>query len=211
LDKIENLQNHSNRDIYQQSYEIIEKFFSNETDDEDISPTNQSFGTSQELPPSDFGDLSGQEVAQSTSSSSFDLPPPTTDHIPSSSYEPTPSAFTNVSAFEDTPLSRYRSEHDKKLDEKARQSEIKRDKIIEDANNNITKFYNERSDTKDKSLKTNRNNEKKFISDRDSVLSGTNSSNEWARVATLIDFKTAVSAGSKDNSRMRKILIDLKQ
>ncbi len=30
LDKIENLQTHSNGDIYQQSYEIIEKFFSND-------------------------------------------------------------------------------------------------------------------------------------------------------------------------------------
>jgi hypothetical protein len=31
LDKIENLQTHSNGDIYQQSYEIIDKFFSNGT------------------------------------------------------------------------------------------------------------------------------------------------------------------------------------
>ena len=31
LDKIEGLQEHANRDIYQQSYEIVEKFFSNDT------------------------------------------------------------------------------------------------------------------------------------------------------------------------------------
>jgi hypothetical protein len=30
LDKIENLQTHSNSDIYHQAYEILEKFFSNE-------------------------------------------------------------------------------------------------------------------------------------------------------------------------------------
>ncbi|CAF0803603.1 unnamed protein product [Rotaria sp. Silwood1] len=42
LDKIEHLQTHSSSDIYQQSYEIIEKFFSNETDDEDISSMNQA-------------------------------------------------------------------------------------------------------------------------------------------------------------------------
>jgi hypothetical protein len=42
LDKIENLQTHSNGDIYHQSYEIFEKFFSNEANDEDISSMNQA-------------------------------------------------------------------------------------------------------------------------------------------------------------------------
>ncbi|CAF4663698.1 unnamed protein product, partial [Rotaria sp. Silwood2] len=42
LDKIENLQTHSHGDIYQQSYEIIDKFFSNGTDEEDISSINQA-------------------------------------------------------------------------------------------------------------------------------------------------------------------------
>ncbi|CAF4517100.1 unnamed protein product, partial [Rotaria socialis] len=45
LDKIENLQTYSNNEIYQQSYEIIEKYFTNENDchdhDDDISYMSQ--------------------------------------------------------------------------------------------------------------------------------------------------------------------------
>jgi hypothetical protein len=42
LDKIESLQNHSNQDIYQQSYEIIERFFSQDDQDEDLSGMNST-------------------------------------------------------------------------------------------------------------------------------------------------------------------------
>ncbi|CAF0836096.1 unnamed protein product [Adineta steineri] len=49
LDKIERLQTHSNGDIYKQSYEIIDKFFSNEADDEDISSMNPTLNTNNEF------------------------------------------------------------------------------------------------------------------------------------------------------------------
>jgi len=42
LDKIESLQNHSNRDIHQQSYEIIERFFSEDDEEEDLSDMNST-------------------------------------------------------------------------------------------------------------------------------------------------------------------------
>ncbi|CAF2631363.1 unnamed protein product [Rotaria sp. Silwood2] len=64
LDKIENLQTYSNNDIYQQSYEIIEKYFSHENDDDDISAMSQvphndmfSFGnnsTNQTVPDNNY-------------------------------------------------------------------------------------------------------------------------------------------------------------
>jgi len=92
---------------------------------------------------------------------------------------------------------------------KSRHSEAKRDKLIEEAQAAISNFYSTRDQQKDKQRNSNRSNEKQFISDRDSVLSGTGNTNEWARVATLVDFKAA--AVGRDNSRMRKILIDLKQ
>lgn len=51
--------------------------------------------------------------------------------------------------------------------------------------------------------------EEKVIAERDAALDGSGSSNDWARVASLIDFKLAPSG--RDTSRMRKLLIDLKQ
>ncbi|CAF1333900.1 unnamed protein product [Adineta ricciae] len=52
LDKIEALQIHPNKDIYQQSYDIIDKFFPNDSDDDDMLSANLntefSFGNSNE-------------------------------------------------------------------------------------------------------------------------------------------------------------------
>ncbi|CAF4906808.1 unnamed protein product, partial [Rotaria sp. Silwood1] len=42
LDKIENLQTFSNNEIYHQSYDIIEKYFSNENDDDDDDISSMS-------------------------------------------------------------------------------------------------------------------------------------------------------------------------
>jgi len=81
--------------------------------------------------------------------------------------------------------------------------------MVEEAQASIANFFSQRDQTKEKTKKINRSNEDKFVAERDSVLSGTNSKNEWVRVATLVDFKS--TAVGKDTSRMRKVLIDLKQ
>lgn len=38
LDRIEHLQNHENEDIYKLAYEIIDTYFSDETDDDGTAP-----------------------------------------------------------------------------------------------------------------------------------------------------------------------------
>eukprot|EP01114_Cavostelium_apophysatum_P009747 TRINITY_DN22_c0_g3_i1.p1 TRINITY_DN22_c0_g3~~TRINITY_DN22_c0_g3_i1.p1 ORF type:complete len:190 (-),score=33.06 TRINITY_DN22_c0_g3_i1:109-678(-) len=153
----------------------------------------------------DFG-RSTESYGQSEEHSDFSAPTTNT----STSFEPAPTQSSSESySYEETPLSVYRAEHDKKLDEKARRSEEKREKIISEANDNINQFYHKRDEQKEKNRSTNRTNEKTFVADRDAVLSGSASSNEWARVATLVDFKTTTTS-MKDTSRMRKILIDLK-
>ncbi|CAF1269460.1 unnamed protein product [Rotaria magnacalcarata] len=62
LDKIEHLQNHTNKDIYQQSYEIIEKFFSPETDDDSISTMNQAPTTSNPTNEFSFGIMNSNQA-----------------------------------------------------------------------------------------------------------------------------------------------------
>lgn len=54
-----------------------------------------------------------------------------------------------------------------------------------------------------------REEEKKFLEERDRVLEG-KPGQEWANVGTLVDFKATKMEG-KDTTRMRKILIEMKQ
>ena len=52
-----------------------------------------------------------------------------------------------------------------------------------------------------------RNAEKQFVADDDEIEPGT----EWERIAKHCDFNPKASKGSKDVSRMRSIILQLKQ
>jgi len=54
---------------------------------------------------------------------------------------------------------------------------------------------------------TNRNAEKQFVAEADEVEPGT----EWERIAKLCEFNPKSSRTSKDVSRMRSIILQLKQ
>jgi len=52
-----------------------------------------------------------------------------------------------------------------------------------------------------------RNAEKQLVADDDEIEPGT----EWERIAKLCDFNPKANKGSKDVSRMRSIILQLKQ
>lgn len=56
-------------------------------------------------------------------------------------------------------------------------------------------------------LRIDRNAEKQFVAEADDVEPGT----EWERIAKLCDFNPKSSRTSKDVSRMRSIILQLKQ
>ncbi|PRP83902.1 clathrin light chain [Planoprotostelium fungivorum] len=124
--------------------------------------------------------------------------------------EPAYNSFAQTSSsYDDSPLSQWQDEHNKYLDEKARKATEKHDKIIEEARSATDAFYKKYDETKAKRKATNRKNQEKTVAERDQMLaSAQSSSNTWANVASLVDFKQ-VPVG-RDTSRMKKILLDLK-
>ena len=69
--------------------------------------------------------------------------------------------------------------------------------------------YKRYQDNLDKTKKTNREDEKEFVAEVNDITPGT----EWERVTKLCDFggKNANKNSSKDMSRMKSILLQLKQ
>jgi len=120
--------------------------------------------------------------------------------------------FSSSGLEEDGPLRDYQRDHDAKLEEKVRQGDEKRERMIEEARVAIDEFYQKRAQAKEKLHAKNREVEKKFLAERDFALENSNSDNAstiWENAANLVDFKQAPVG--RDTSRMRKILIDLKQ
>eukprot|EP00027_Filamoeba_sp_ATCC50430_P006943 CAMPEP_0168559416 /NCGR_PEP_ID=MMETSP0413-20121227/10511_1 /TAXON_ID=136452 /ORGANISM="Filamoeba nolandi, Strain NC-AS-23-1" /LENGTH=121 /DNA_ID=CAMNT_0008590641 /DNA_START=73 /DNA_END=438 /DNA_ORIENTATION=+ len=120
--------------------------------------------------------------------------------------------MTDFEGTED-PLIAYRIKHEQLLEEKNKEAQEKRDKMLEDARAAIDAFYQKRAETKEKTHAANLKNEQKFVEERDAVILSTSKEKEanaqaWANVATLIDFKAP--AVGRDTARMKKLLIELK-
>ncbi|XP_042196061.1 clathrin light chain A isoform X2 [Callorhinchus milii] len=90
------------------------------------------------------------------------------------------------------------------LDTASRKAEIE---WKEKAKKELEEWYVRQNEQLEKTKKNNRAAEEAFVEDRDEDTPGT----EWERVARLCDFNPKTSKQSKDVSRMRSVLISLKQ
>jgi hypothetical protein len=95
------------------------------------------------------------------------------------------------------------------LEERSKLSNQKHERILEEAREAIDTFYGKRKESIQKQISKNRMLEKSFLEERDLLLENTNCANPWESVSSLVDFKQACIG--RDSSRMKKILIDLKQ
>ncbi|XP_063698701.1 clathrin light chain isoform X3 [Culicoides brevitarsis] len=129
-------------------------------------------------------------------------------------------AAANTNGFDGVPkqvqeepekIKRWREEQKKRLEEKDAEEETKKTELREQARKELEDWYKHHEDTISKTKSTNResakNAEKQFVADDDDIEPGT----EWERIAKLCEFNPKTNKASKDVSRMRSIILQLKQ
>lgn len=104
-------------------------------------------------------------------------------------------------------IKKWREEQKARLEEKDREEEKKKDELREQARKELEDWYKHHEETISKTKASNRNAEKQFVAEADDIEPGT----EWERIAKLCDFNPKSSKSSRDVSRMRSIILQLKQ
>ncbi|CAH0560870.1 unnamed protein product [Brassicogethes aeneus] len=123
----------------------------------------------------------------------------------------TPSPPRNEAREEPEKIKKWREEQVKRLEEKDKEEEKKKLELREVAKKELEDWYKNHADTIEKTKAANRDAaksaEKQFVAEEDAIQPGT----EWERIAKLCDFNPKAKQGSKDVSRMRSIILQMKQ
>lgn len=101
----------------------------------------------------------------------------------------------------------WREEQVEMLKKKDVESEQQKAEWREQAKRELEDWYKHRLEQLEKQKKVNRENEDAFVQQRDERKPG----GEWERVCRLCDFNPKSSRNAKDITRMRSILLQLKQ
>ncbi|XP_040169078.1 clathrin light chain isoform X1 [Anopheles arabiensis] len=108
-------------------------------------------------------------------------------------------------------IRKWREDQKARLEEKDREEERKKDELREQARKELEDWYKHHEETISKTKSANResakNAEKQFVAETDEIEPGT----EWERIAKLCDFNPKTNKSNKDISRMRSIILQLKQ
>lgn len=104
-------------------------------------------------------------------------------------------------------IRKWKEEQEKMLAEKDAEEERKKEELKENAKKELEEWYKHHSEQIEKTRAQNRNAEKEYVMERDADVPG----QEWEHIAKLCDFNPKSSKNTKDVSRMRSIILQLKQ
>ncbi|KAJ3660046.1 hypothetical protein Zmor_011702 [Zophobas morio] len=120
---------------------------------------------------------------------------------------PSPPPLNREVREEPEKIKKWREEQIKRLEEKDEEEERKKLELREVARKELEDWYKNHEEAIAKTKAANRNAEKQFVAEDDEIEPGT----EWERIAKLCDFNPKAKQGNKDVSRMRSIVLQLKQ
>ncbi|XP_014665075.1 PREDICTED: clathrin light chain B-like isoform X2 [Priapulus caudatus] len=104
-------------------------------------------------------------------------------------------------------IKKWREEQKDRLAKKDAEDEKKRTDWRDQAKKELDEWYARQAEQLEKTKTNNRASEKVFIEERDTDIPG----EEWERIARLCDFNPKTSRHQKDVSRLRSIILQLKQ
>jgi len=104
-------------------------------------------------------------------------------------------------------IKKWREEQNKLLEEKDREESRRKEELKETAKHELEEWYARYAEQLEKSKLNNRNAEKEWVAERDTEIAG----QEWEKITKMCDFNPKSTRNTKDTSRMRSILLQLKQ
>jgi len=123
------------------------------------------------------------------------------------STSPVPSSFSDIPREEPEKIRRWREDQKKRLETKDVEEERKKTEMKEAARKELEEWYSSHEEVVAKNRTINRSAEKELVADTEPMEPGT----EWERIAKLCDFNPKGSKHQKDISRMRSIILQVKQ
>lgn len=134
------------------------------------------------------------------------VPPVVTNGI-SDNHRRSPSPSPVIPREEPEKIKRWREEQKSRLQKKDEEEEKKKTEMREAAKKELEEWYKSHEDQVAKNRNTNRSAERELVADTEPMEPGT----EWERIAKLCDFNPKGSKHQKDISRMRSIILQVKQ
>merc|ERR1712201_30132 len=104
-------------------------------------------------------------------------------------------------------IKKWGEEQEMRLKEKDEAEQVKMNELREQAKKELDDWYKHYEEQLNKTKVTNRESEKEFVAEINDISPGS----EWERVNKLVDFNTKANKNTKDMSRMRSIMLQLKQ
>jgi len=146
----------------------------------------------------DFVVLNKEETAEA--------PPAAPAPVASSPVPPSHSPVT-VKREEPEKIKRWREEQKERLEKKDDAEQQKKEELRLQAKKDLEEWYKHHDEQISKTRAANRSAEKQYVYEESSPEPG----QDWERIAKLCDFNPKASRGNKDVSRMRGIILQLKQ